>query len=56
MKGTYTFTEILTAHYAALLGVLRFLTVQELQRAACVCRTWRSVANDPSLVSLHLGT
>lgn len=55
LQGGYTFTEKLSAMYDALLGVFRYLTVQELLRASRVCRVWKQVAENHSLVcSLQL--
>ena len=41
------------AGYSSLLHVFQYLKVQELLRAARVCRMWRDVASHPSLVSVQ---
>jgi hypothetical protein len=38
--------------YSSLLHVFQYLKVQELLRAARVCRMWRDMASHPSLVSI----
>ena len=51
LKGGYSFTERLAAHQTSLLGVFRLLSIQDLLSASRVCRSWRAVADDRSLVS-----
>lgn len=41
------------AGYSSLLHVFQYLKVQELLRAARVCRMWHDVASHPSLVSFQ---
>lgn len=41
------------AGYSSLLHVFQYLKVQELLRAARVCRMWHDVASHPSLVSVQ---
>lgn len=41
------------AGYSSLLHVFQYLKVQELLRAARVCRMWRDMASHPSLVSIQ---
>lgn len=45
------FMRNLSAGYDALLQVFHYLKVQELLRAARVCRMWRDLAGHPTLVS-----
>jgi hypothetical protein len=40
------------AGYSSLLHVFQYLKVQELLRAARVCRMWHDMASHPSLVSI----
>lgn len=41
------------AGYSSLLHVFQYLKVQELLRAARVCRMWHDMASHPSLVSIQ---